>query len=125
MGLGYIAPGDVPVITHTVKQGGIIVRNFNYSLQSIKREDVDVLNKAIYYLGTLVGCLVGGVVGDKYGRTNCILFGACWGMVGAALQCSAQNVAWMCCARVINGVGTGVLNGIVPVRLICVPLAVV
>lgn len=25
MGLGYIAPGDVPVITHTVKQGGIIV----------------------------------------------------------------------------------------------------
>jgi hypothetical protein len=30
-------------------------------------------------------------------------------------QASAQNVAWMLCARLINGIGTGHLNAIVPV----------
>ena len=35
--------------------------------------------------------------------------------LAATLQCSAQNHAWMICARLINGWGTGVLNAIVPV----------
>ncbi len=60
-----------------------------------------------------------------------MFIGCLWVMVGAALQCSAQNLAWyvrasmflsrlirihrMLCARVINGIGTGYLNAIVPV----------
>jgi MFS family permease len=35
--------------------------------------------------------------------------------LGAVLQCSAQNLVWMLCARVVNGIGTGILNAIVPV----------
>ena len=63
-----------------------------------------------------------------------MFIGCIWVLLGAALQCSAQNIAWcvvsevhrsradcdvrfarMLCARVINGIGTGYLNAIVPV----------
>lgn len=95
MGFGHQDPetGAV-VVTNSTLQGGII---------------------SVYYLGTLVGALVGGIVGDKYGRIKAIAFGSCWAILGAALQCSAQNASWMICARLINGWGTGVLNSIVPV----------
>ncbi|KAG6901205.1 hypothetical protein C0995_015452, partial [Termitomyces sp. Mi166 len=41
--------------------------------------------------------------------------GGVWVVLGATLQCSAQNLVWMLCARLINGIGTGHLNAIVPV----------
>ncbi|KAL9080465.1 MAG: hypothetical protein Q9157_000779 [Trypethelium eluteriae] len=93
MGLGYIDAEGNPVITRTLLQGGIV---------------------SVYYLGTLLGCLLGGSVGDRYGRINTIGLGAAWAILGATLQCSAQNHAWMICARLVNGVGTGILNAIVP-----------
>jgi hypothetical protein len=46
-----------------------------------------------------------------------------WGIVGAALQCSAMNVPWMCMSRLINGVGTGILNAVVPVWVYPLPAA--
>ncbi|RMX81456.1 hypothetical protein D0869_06788 [Hortaea werneckii] len=71
---------------------------------------------AVYYLpGTLVGALWGGWLGDRYGRIFTIAFATLWAIVGAALQCSAMNADWMFCARVFNGVGTGILNAITPV----------
>ncbi|KAI1075470.1 general substrate transporter [Whalleya microplaca] len=95
MGFGYVDPvSKAPVITDSLLQGGII---------------------AIYYLGTLIGCLFGGWVGDKVGRIKTIAIGALWAVVGAALQCSAMNHNWMICARAVNGIGTGVLNAIIPV----------
>lgn len=83
-----------PNITNTLRQGGIV---------------------SIYYLGTFIGALVGGLVGEKIGRIRTIALGAAWGVLGASLQCSAQNHAWMICARLVNGWGTGILNAIVPV----------
>ncbi|KAI6834550.1 general substrate transporter [Hortaea werneckii] len=71
---------------------------------------------AVYYLpGTLIGALWGGWLGDRYGRIFTIAFATVWAIVGAALQCSAMNADWMFCARVFNGVGTGILNAITPV----------
>ncbi|TKA78034.1 hypothetical protein B0A55_02116 [Friedmanniomyces simplex] len=71
---------------------------------------------AVYYLpGTLVGALWGGWLGDRYGRITTIGIAALWAVVGATLQCSAQNANWMFCARVFNGIGTGILNAITPV----------
>ena len=61
-----------------------------------------------------MGCLVGGWVGDKFGRITTIAIGALVAIVGAALQCSAQNVDWMLVSRLITGFGTGMLNAIVP-----------
>ncbi|KAJ5982890.1 hypothetical protein N7481_004989 [Penicillium waksmanii] len=71
---------------------------------------------AVYYLpGTLCGCFLGGWMGDQYGRISTIGMGTIWSVVGACLQCSAQNANWMYCARVFNGIGTGILNAITPV----------
>ncbi|EIM84202.1 general substrate transporter [Stereum hirsutum FP-91666 SS1] len=99
MGLGYStyegpSEGWVATITEPTRQGGIV---------------------SIYYFGTLLGCLAAGIIGDKIGRIKTMWIGSVWVLVGASLQCSAQNIAWMLCARVINGIGTGFLNAVVPV----------
>ncbi|KAM5540968.1 hypothetical protein V8D89_005279 [Ganoderma adspersum] len=99
MKLGYStyegpSEGYVAHITEPTRQGGIV---------------------SIYYFGTLLGCLIGGVLGDRLGRIRTMILGSVWVLFGAALQCSAQNIAWMCCARIVNGIGTGHLNAIVPV----------
>lgn len=97
MGFGYTHMVDghpTPVVTDSLLQGGIV---------------------SVYYLGTLVGCLVGGLVGERFGRIRTIAFGAVVAIVGASLQCSAMNKEWMICARLVNGWGTGILNSIVPV----------
>jgi hypothetical protein len=41
--------------------------------------------------------------------------GSIWGLLGAALQASAQNFTWMAFAGIIGGVGCGHLNTIVPI----------
>ncbi|KAJ9193320.1 hypothetical protein DTO021D3_8004 [Paecilomyces variotii] len=98
MGFGYTTTVDgtpnTPVVTNSLLQGGIV---------------------SVYYLGTLCGALFGGWLGDRIGRVKSIAAGALWAVFGAALQCSAQNHNWMICARFINGIGTGILNAIVPV----------
>ena len=94
MKFGHTGPDGAPVVDNTLKQGGIV---------------------SIYYLGTLMGCLVGGSFGDRYGRIKTIGLGAFWAVIGATLQASAMNAPWMICARLINGWGTGILNAIVPV----------
>ncbi|KAL1311830.1 hypothetical protein AAFC00_001905 [Neodothiora populina] len=95
MGFGYRnQETKTVVVTDSLLQGGIV---------------------AVYYLGTLFGAFLGGFVGDKQGRIKTIALGAIWAILGAALQCSAQNHNWMICARAVNGIGTGILNSIVPV----------
>ncbi|KAJ5639465.1 uncharacterized protein N7484_007327 [Penicillium longicatenatum] len=97
MKFGYTKMEDgeaTVVVTNSLLQGGIV---------------------AVYYLGTLCGGLFGGWLGDRMGRIKSIAAGAVWAIVGASLQCSAQNHDWMICARFVNGIGTGILNAIVPV----------
>ncbi|KAL8856554.1 MAG: hypothetical protein Q9178_006869 [Gyalolechia marmorata] len=94
MGFAHEGEDGEPVITDSLLQGGIV---------------------SVYYLGTLLGAFFGGWFGDKYGRIKTIALGAAWAVFGATLQTSAMNHNWMICARLINGVGTGILNAIVPV----------
>lgn len=96
MGFGYFDETTQLVkVTQPLLQGGIV---------------------AVYYLpGTLVGALFGGWFGDRFGRITTIGVASAWAIVGATLQCSAQNANWMFCARVFNGIGTGILNAITPV----------
>ena len=54
---------------------------------------------AVYYLGCLVGCLLGGWIAEKLGRIKVIALGSIWAVFGAALQCSAQNPTWMICGK--------------------------
>uniref|UniRef100_A0A093VI77 Sugar transporter STL1 n=1 Tax=Talaromyces marneffei PM1 TaxID=1077442 RepID=A0A093VI77_TALMA len=97
MKFGYTKDVDgtpTPIVTNSLLQGGIV---------------------SVYYLGTLFGALLGGWVGDRIGRIRSIALGTIWGIVGACLQTSAQNHNWMICARAVNGIGTGILNAIIPV----------
>ena len=97
MGFGYTKEVDgqpTPVVVDSLLQGGIV---------------------SVYYLGTLVGCLIGGLLGERLGRIRTIACGAGVAIIGATLQCSAMNHQWMICARLVNGWGTGILNAIVPV----------
>ncbi|KAJ2988813.1 hypothetical protein NUW58_g3779 [Xylaria curta] len=95
MGFGYVdkKTGN-PVITNSLLQGGII---------------------SVYYLGTLFGCMFGGWIGDKIGRIKTIAIGAGWAIFGASLQTAAMNSNWMIGSRAVNGIGTGILNAVVPV----------
>ena len=70
---------------------------------------------AVYYGGTLIGALIAGSLADRAGRIKAVVFGSLWALVGAVLQASAQNIAWMCCARVIAGVGVGAIDCVIPV----------
>lgn len=54
MGLGYQENGSITV-TNTLLQGGIV---------------------SVYYLGTLIGCFMGGYVSDKLGRIKSLGLGA-------------------------------------------------
>lgn len=93
MKFGYVDEDGTPVVTRGLLQGGIM---------------------CVFYLGTLIGCLSGGAVGEKFGRIKTIAFGATIATFGAALQCSAMNADWMIVSRLITGFGTGALNAIVP-----------
>ncbi|KAK1624037.1 putative MFS monosaccharide transporter [Colletotrichum phormii] len=94
MKFGYVDAGGTPVVTDTLLEGGIM---------------------SVFYLGTLIGCMVGGSIGDRFGRIKTIAIGALWGIFGASLQCTAMNSNWMICAHLLNGIGTGTLNDIVPI----------
>ena len=70
---------------------------------------------AVYYIGTLIGALIAGSLADRAGRIKAVVFGSMWALLGAILQASAYNIAWMCCARVIAGIGVGAIDCVVPV----------
>ncbi|KAJ9098324.1 hypothetical protein QFC19_006448 [Naganishia cerealis] len=96
MGFGHYneTKGQVE-ISHPLLQGGIV---------------------AVYYLpGALLGAFIGGWLGDRYGRVKTMTIGSAWTIFGAVMQTAAQNADWMFCARVLNGIGTGILCAITPV----------
>lgn len=61
------------------------------------------------------GALLVGYTADAIGRLKTIQIGCIWGILGAALLASAQNITWLSFARVISGIGCGYLNTTVPV----------
>ena len=69
----------------------------------------------MYYIGTLIGALIAGSLADRCGRIKAVVFGAMWALLGAVLQASALNIAWMCFGRVIAGVGVGAIDCVIPV----------
>lgn len=59
--------------------------------------------------GSFAGALAAGFLSDSIGRRRSLMIAACIWIIGAAVQCSAQNVAHLVAGRVISG-----LSGIVP-----------
>ncbi|ODN88840.1 sugar transporter [Cryptococcus wingfieldii CBS 7118] len=69
---------------------------------------------AIYEIGCMVGALSNIWVGDRLGRRHTIALGGFIMLIGSILQTAAVNYAMMLVARVITGLGNGLLTSTVP-----------
>lgn len=67
----------------------------------------------------LVGCFLGSIAtavfGEKLGRRKTITVGCVIMIIGAILQASSYGRAQMIVARIVSGVGMGIINSTVPV----------
>ena len=70
---------------------------------------------SVFGLLAAVGALLVGHYADKIGRLKTIQVGCIWAILGAVLQCSAQDFGMMIAARIIGGIGCGHLNTVVPI----------
>src|SRR6478736_5175674 len=63
------------------------------------------------YLLTLAGLiLLGGALGDRYGRRRVFLIGVCWFAGASALCAAAPNVGVLIAARALQGIGGALLT---------------
>lgn len=67
--------------------------------------------------GSFLGALAAGFLSDRFGRRGCLMMASCVWIVGAALQCSAQNVAHLVVGRMVSGLAVGVTSSQVCVYL--------
>jgi MFS family permease len=65
--------------------------------------------------GSLLGALSSSFLADRVSRRTAIQIGAFIFIVGAILQCSAQNIGHLIVGRVVGGVAIGICSAIVPV----------
>jgi len=65
--------------------------------------------------GSLVGALLSSFIADRLSRRAAIQVGGLIFIIGAILQCSAQNIGHLCVGRVIAGIAIGICSSIVPV----------
>lgn len=67
--------------------------------------------------GSFVGALIAGVIADRLGRRKALMIACLFWIAGAALQCSAQNVAHLIVGRIVSGVAVGITSSQVLVYL--------
>lgn len=53
--------------------------------------------------GSFGGAIAAGAISDYLGRRRALMLAACIWVIGAAIQCSAQNVAHLIVGRVVSG----------------------
>jgi EmrB/QacA subfamily drug resistance transporter len=117
-GLHYGTPTAYWVLTATVLGSGIAALDatvVGIALPSIGREfaaGVDALQWiSNSYTLTLAGLLLlGGTLGDRYGRRRVFVIGVIW-FAGASLLCGlAPSAFWLVVARALQGVGAALLT---------------
>ncbi|KZT28010.1 general substrate transporter [Neolentinus lepideus HHB14362 ss-1] len=69
---------------------------------------------AIYEIGCLVGALSNLWIGDRLGRRRTIFWGGIVMTVGAVLQTTSYSYAQMIVARIVTGIGNGLITSTVP-----------
>ncbi|KAH7322714.1 putative xylose permease [Stachybotrys elegans] len=67
--------------------------------------------------GSLVGAILAGWFSDRWGRRGSLIMAAAIFIVGAAVQCSAQNIGHLIAGRVISGFSIGITSSQVIVYL--------
>jgi MFS family permease len=53
--------------------------------------------------GSFAGAIAAGFLSDHLGRRPALMLASCIWIIGAAVQCSAQNVAHLVAGRVVSG----------------------
>ncbi|KAK7432304.1 hypothetical protein QQZ08_001251 [Neonectria magnoliae] len=67
--------------------------------------------------GSFVGALAAGVLADRFGRRKALMIACGFWIVGAVVQCSAQNVGHLIGGRIISGLAVGITSSQVLVYL--------
>jgi MFS family permease len=67
--------------------------------------------------GSFIGALCAGFIADKWGRRYALMGAAVVWIIGAAIQCSAQNVGHLIAGRIVSGLSVGVTSSQVCVYL--------
>ncbi|KAF7561160.1 hypothetical protein G7046_g2968 [Stylonectria norvegica] len=67
--------------------------------------------------GSFIGALGAGVLADRLGRKKTLMIASLIWIVGASLQCSAQNVAHLIVGRIVSGLAIGITSSQVLVYL--------
>lgn len=66
-------------------------------------------------IGSFFGALTSSFIADRYSRKRAIQFSCILWVIGATLQCAAQDVAMLCVGRFVAGFCVGICSAIVPV----------
>lgn len=69
---------------------------------------------SVYTAGGAVGCLLGGPLGDRFGRRGTMQIGAVVAAVGTTLQTAAQEVAMLVVGRLVAGLAIGIVYFAIP-----------
>ncbi|KAL1311370.1 hypothetical protein AAFC00_001540 [Neodothiora populina] len=67
--------------------------------------------------GSFLGALAAGFLSDRFGRRGALMAASLVWVVGAAIQCSSQNIAQLIVGRLISGLSVGVTSSQVCVYL--------
>ena len=67
--------------------------------------------------GSFIGAIAAGFVSDLLGRRMSLMIACCIWVVGAAIQCSSQNVGQLIAGRIISGLAVGITSSQVCVYL--------
>lgn len=67
--------------------------------------------------GSFIGAIAAGFIADKFGRRYSLMLASIVWIIGAAVQCSAQNVGHLIAGRIISGLAVGITSSQVCVYL--------
>jgi MFS family permease len=67
--------------------------------------------------GSFFGALASSFIADRLSRRAAIQVGGLIFILGAIIQCTAQNIAHLCVGRVVAGFAIGICSAIVPVYM--------
>jgi MFS family permease len=94
---------------------GFIVSCFDREYCTSYEHSPDASNLRRNTVGAFLGSLATATFGERLGRRKTIAVGVVVMMIGALLQATAYVRAHIIVARIVSGVGMGIINSTVPV----------
>ncbi|KAF2173876.1 hypothetical protein M409DRAFT_48791 [Zasmidium cellare ATCC 36951] len=88
---------------------------FHIDTDSKAGTDLLALIVAIYEIGCFFGAIATSFVGEQLGRRRSVFIGVIIMIAGALLQATAYSPAHMIVARIVSGLGMGMINSTAPV----------